>query len=50
MALEVGGMHQVAAYQPIWELDEEGMEWYRRNMESQVAIGRNARLVIGGDF
>ena len=50
VAVEVGGMHLVAAYQPIWGLEEEDMERYRRDRESQVAIGRNARLVIGGDL
>ena len=49
-AVEVGEMHLVAAYQPMWGIDEAGMERYRRDLESQVAIGRNARLVIGGDF
>ena len=52
MAVEVRGMHLVAAYQPIWEMGEERMERYRKDLESQVAMGRNgnARLVIGGGF
>ena len=48
--VEAGEMHQVSAYQPIWGMDEEGMERYRRDLKSQVAIRRNARLVIEGDF
>ena len=43
-------MHLEVAYQPLWGIDEEGMERYRVNLESRVAIGKNARLVIGGDF
>ena len=43
-------MHMGATYQTIWAMDEEEMERYRKDLESQVAIGRNARLVIGGDF
>ena len=50
MAVEVGEVYLGAAYQPIRGMDEEGMERYRRDLESQVAIGRNARLVIGGNF
>ena len=50
VAAAVGGMHLVADYQPIWGLDEERMERYRRNLERQVAIKTNARLVIGGHF
>ena len=31
-------------------LDEESMGRYRRDLESQVAIGMNVRLVIGCEF
>ena len=34
----------------VQRMDEEGMERYRMDLEIQVAIGRNARLVIGGAF
>ena len=50
MAVEVRGMHLAAAYQPIWKMDEEGMDRYRRDLESQVAIRKNLRFVIEGDF
>ena len=49
-AVVFGGMRLVSVYQPIWGQDEECMERYKREVESQVAIGGNERLVIGGDF
>jgi hypothetical protein len=49
-AVVFGGVRMVSVYQPIWGMDEEGMERYKRELESQVAIGGKERLVIGGDF
>ena len=49
-AVVFGGMRLVSVYQPVWGTDEEGFERYRRELESQVAIGGSERLVIGGDF
>ena len=40
----------MAAYQRKWGMNEGGMERYRRDLESQVAIGRTTRLVIRGNF
>ena len=35
VAVKVRGRHLVAAYQPIWGMNEEGMERYRRNLASR---------------
>ena len=48
--VELGGMNLVAAYQPIWRMDEQSMKRYKRNLKSLLAITRHARLVIEGDF
>jgi len=50
VAVVVGDMRVVSAYQPIWGTDTEGMEQYRRALEDQIAIGGRECLVIGGDF
>jgi len=49
-AVVLGGLRVVSAYQPLWGRDEREFERYRRDLESQVAVGGRERLVIGGDF
>ena len=50
-AVTLQGLRFVAAYQPIWGRDLEGMDRYRRDLEEQVSLSRNREsLVIGGDF
>ena len=50
IAVVFAGLKVVAAYQPIWDSDEEGMQEYRRALEIQIAQGGRERFVIGGDF
>lgn len=50
VAVVLGGLRLVSVYQPSRGADEQGMERCRRDMESQVAMNGNERLVIGGDF
>ena len=50
VSVVVGGMRLVSMYQPIWESDEVGMERCRRDVETQLGIGRREKIVIGGDF
>ena len=49
-AVVCGGVRLVSVYQPVWGTDAEAMERYRRDVECQVGMCRNERLVIGGDF
>ena len=49
VAVVLGGFRLVSVYQPVWDSGREGMEEYRREIESQVAIGGKEILVIGGD-
>ena len=46
----LGGMRLVSWYQPIWGSDEVGMERSRREVETQLGVGRREKIVIGGDF
>ena len=48
-AVAVGGVRLVAVYQPVWMTDEVGLERCRRDLESQLSMCRNERLLIGGD-
>ena len=43
-------MVAVEMNQLVWGMVKKGMERYRGDLESQVSIGKNARVVIGGDF
>ena len=49
-AVSVGGVRLVAVYQPVWMTDEVGLERCRRDLESQLSMCRNERLLIGGDW
>ena len=49
-AVVFAGMRVVSAYQPVWGSDDTGMRDYRRELEIQVAMGGQERLLIGGDF
>ena len=49
-AVVLGKLRLVSVYQPVWGANEEAMERCRRDMESQVGLGRRERLIIGGDF
>ena len=46
-AVSVGGVRLVAEYQPVWMTDEVGLESRRRDLESQLSMCRNERLLIG---
>ena len=46
----VEGLRLVSGYQPIWGTDDEAMERCRRDMETQLMIGRRENIVIGRDF
>ena len=48
--VSVGGVRLVAVYQPVWMTDEVGLECCRRDLESQLSMYRNERLLIGGDW
>ena len=50
VAVTIGRMRLVSAYQPIWGSDGEALERFRRDLESQLGMGRREKLVIGGDF
>ena len=50
VAVTIGRMRLVSAYQPIWGGDREALERFRRDLESQLGMGRREKLVIGGDF
>ena len=50
VAVVVGDLRLVSAYQPVWGTDDEGMEEYRRGLGDQIAMGGRERLVIGADF
>ena len=50
VAVVIGEMRVVSAYQPIWGKDEAGMEQYRRALGYQLARSAREWLVIGGDF
>ena len=49
-AVSVEGVRLVAVYQPVWMTDEVALERCRRDMESQLSMCRNERLLIGGDW
>ena len=49
-AVSVRGVRLVAVYQPVWMTDEVGLERCRRDLESQLSMCRNERLLIGGDW
>ena len=49
-AVSVGGVRLVAVYQPVWMTDEVCLERCRRDLESQLSMCRNERLLIGGDW
>ena len=49
-AVSVGGVRLVSVYQPVWMTDEVGLERCRRDLESQLSMCRNERLLIGGDW
>ena len=49
-AVSVGGVRLVAVCQPIWMTDDEGLEHCRREMEDQLFMCRNERLLVGGDW
>ena len=41
VAVTIGRMRLVSAYQPIWGSDGEALERFRRDLESQLGSGRN---------
>ena len=45
--VSVGGVRLVAVYQPVWMTDEVGLKSCRRDLESQLSMCRNERLLIG---
>ena len=49
-AVLFGGIRLVAVYQPVWMTDGVGLERCRRDLESQLSMCRNERLLIGGDW
>ena len=49
-AVSVGGVRLVAVYQPVRMTDNVGLERCRRDLESQVSMCRNERLLIRGDW
>ena len=40
----------MSIHQPVWGTIEVAMKRWRRDLESQVGMERNERLVIEGDF
>ena len=48
--VSVGEVRLVAVYQPVWMTDEVGLERCRKDLESQLSMCRNERLLIGGDW
>ena len=48
-AVSDGGIRLEAVYQPVWMADDVGLKLCRRDMESQLGMCRNERLLIGGD-
>ena len=49
-AVSVVGVRLVAVYQLVWMTDEVCLERCRRDLESQLSMCRNERLLIGGDW
>ncbi|MEL7302028.1 MAG: endonuclease/exonuclease/phosphatase family protein, partial [Pseudomonadota bacterium] len=53
VAITLGKMRLVSVYQPIWRVwgpDRAALEECRRDVETQLGLGRRENLVIGGDF
>ena len=53
VAITIGKMRLVSVYQPIWRVwgpDRVALEECRRDVETQLGLGRREYLVIGGDF
>ena len=46
----VTAVRLVAVYQPVWMTDKVGLERCRRDLENQLSMCRNERLLIGGDW
>ena len=49
-SVSVGRVRLEAVYQPVWMTDDVGLERCRRDMESQIGMCRNERLLIGNDW
>ena len=48
--VEIGEVKLVAAFQPLWSNDREGVENYRTELEQELAMGRKEQItVMGGD-
>ena len=50
VAVVIGRLRLVSVYQPSWGTDREALERCRRDLETQLGMGRREKLVIGGDF
>ena len=46
----LGGMRLMAVYQPSIGMDEMAMEVMREEVERQIRLSKNERVIIGGDF
>ena len=45
-AVSVGRVRLVAVYQPVWMTDKVGQELCRKDLESQLSMCRNERMLI----